>query len=55
MILILTKPKACGCCGKEHKLVTEFVSDFQLYWFECECRSTVVVKVDSAEVQSYIP
>lgn len=55
MVLILRKPKTCGCCGKEHTLVTKFTSQFQLYWFQCDCQSTLAVKVEGDDALAYVP
>jgi len=45
----MTEKKKCNCCGKEFNSVDEILSKqglgvaYDLYWFNCDCGSTLVV------------
>lgn len=39
--------KNCGCCKKSHTyLPTGSVQKLNLFWFNCQCGSTLVIKTE---------
>ena len=47
----LIKPRACSCCGKIHEFIPQNAVDSGSgrYWFNCECHSTLVIKLDKPD------
>lgn len=46
----ITSEKTCNCCGKEHSWVSEnFMESMGLYWWNCECGSTLVIETTSTK------
>jgi len=51
--LKLKKPKKCNCCGLEYIVIPKdspFMSD--MYWYDCQCKSTHVVTEDMLDEKS---